>query len=250
MTSTYALYHRLASRPQGRRLFSAAFALKAPYFRTVLPDVRQMQPHHAEVRLRSWWGVHNHLGTVHVIAICNGLEAAMGLLESEGLEAVSLRAVARAAGVSHAAPYHHFANRDELLAAVAARAFEQLGATMQASASAQAEPREQLLAIAEAYVHFARDSPARFRLMFGPLLATRAQHPALDHAAAASFAVLLGAAERLDARLALPLALTGWSLAHGLSHLLLDEAFAGLKVALPEPELLVRQLSALVLAGR
>jgi len=80
VTSTYALYHRLASRPQGRRLFSAAFALKAPYFRTVLPDVRQMQPHHAEVRLRSWWGVHNHLGTVHVIAICNGLEAAMGLL--------------------------------------------------------------------------------------------------------------------------------------------------------------------------
>ncbi len=140
--------------------------------------------------------------------------------------------------------------RPELLAAVAARAFEQLGATMQASASAQAEPREQLLAIAEAYVHFARVSPARFRLMFGPLLATRAQHPALDQAAAASFAVLLGAAERLDARLALPLALTGWSLAHGLSHLLLDEAFAGLKVALPEPELLVRQLSALVLAGR
>lgn len=162
----------------------------------------------------------------------------------------SLRDVARQAGVSHAAPYHHFANRDELLAAVAARAFEQLGAAMHASAAAEAQPREQLLAIAEAYVRFARASPARFRLMFGPLLATRAQHPALDQAAGASFAVLLGAAERLDAKLALPLALTGWSLAHGLSHLLLDEAFAGLNVALPEPELLVRQLSALVLAGR
>jgi hypothetical protein len=62
--------------------------------------------------------------------------------------------------------------------------------------------------------------------------------------------VLLGAAERLDVRLALPLALTGWSLAHGLSHLLLDQAFAGLPVELPEPELLVRQLSELVLAGR
>ncbi len=164
--------------------------------------------------------------------------------------AFSLRDVARQAGVSHAAPYHHFANRDELLAAVAARAFEQLGAAMQAGAAAQASPREQLLAIAEAYVRFARSSPARFRLMFGPLLATRAQHPALDQAAGASFAVLLGAAERLDARLALPLALTGWSLAHGLSHLLLDQAFAGLPVELPEPELLVRQLSALVLAGR
>lgn len=185
------------------------------------------------------------------------LGAAEALLSTEAGQATgaapaafSLRDVARQAGVSHAAPYHHFANRDELLAAVAARAFEQLGAAMQAGAAAAASPREQLLAIAEAYVRFARASPARFRLMFGPLLATRAQHPALDRAAGASFAVLLGAAERLDARLALPLALTGWSLAHGLSHLLLDQAFAGLPVELPEPELLVRQLSALVLDGR
>ena len=118
---------------------------------------------------------------------------------------------------------------------------------MQASASAQAELREQLLAIAEAYVHFARVSPARFRLMFGPLLATRAQHPAWIRRPPAlrccwappsgSTPGLLPPPSRVEPR--------PWP-----SHLLLDEAFAGLKVALPEPELLVRQLSALVLAGR
>ena len=80
MTSTYALWRRLAPRPGGRVAFSAAFALKAPYFRTVRPRVRTVEPHRAEVVVAKRWGVQNHLGTVHAIAVCNGLEAAMGLL--------------------------------------------------------------------------------------------------------------------------------------------------------------------------
>ncbi len=77
---TYALYRRLAALPLGRRAFSVAFARKAPYFRTVRPHVREVRPHRAEVVVRKRKAVENHLGTVHAIAVCNGLEAAMGLL--------------------------------------------------------------------------------------------------------------------------------------------------------------------------
>jgi acyl-coenzyme A thioesterase PaaI-like protein len=80
VTQTYALYRKLATRPLGRAAFSALFALKAPYFRTVRPRVREVRPHHAELVVGKRWGVQNHLGTVHAIAVCNGLEAAMGLL--------------------------------------------------------------------------------------------------------------------------------------------------------------------------
>lgn len=80
MTSTHALYRRLTRMPLGRRVFSLAFARKAPYFRTVRPFVKVMEPHRAEVVIRNRRSVHNHIGTLHAIAVCNGLEAAMGLL--------------------------------------------------------------------------------------------------------------------------------------------------------------------------
>ena len=181
------------------------------------------------------------------------LDAAEALLAQRGAEALSLRDVARGAGVSHAAPYHHFAGLPELLAALAERSFQQLGAAMQAGVDAHpADARDQLLAIAAAYVDFARRRPARFRLMFGPVLASRSRNPGLDRAAEASFRVLLDAATRFDASAGPLIALTGWSLAHGLSHLSLDGAFAGLPLPgpLPEPAELLRLMSGMVLAPR
>ena len=80
MTSTYDLYRSMSARPFGARIFSAMFARKAPYFRTVRPQVREVRPHHAELSIRKRKAVQNHIGTVHAIAVCNGLEAAMGLL--------------------------------------------------------------------------------------------------------------------------------------------------------------------------
>ena len=80
MPDTYTLYQRAAARPLGKRVFSVVFANKAPYFRTVRPRVRDVRPHHAELSIRKRRAVQNHLGTVHAIAVCNGLEAAMGLL--------------------------------------------------------------------------------------------------------------------------------------------------------------------------
>lgn len=77
---TYALYRKLTSYPGGRRAFSLLYGVKAPYFATVAPDVLTMTPYHAELVVRKRRKVLNHIGTVHAIAICNGLEAAMGLV--------------------------------------------------------------------------------------------------------------------------------------------------------------------------
>lgn len=80
MTATAGLYCKLTALPGGRLAFSVLFARKAPYFASVRPWVRDARSHHAEVVVRKRRAVTNHIGTVHVIAICNGLEAAMGLL--------------------------------------------------------------------------------------------------------------------------------------------------------------------------
>jgi hypothetical protein len=75
------LYERTARVPVlGRGAFSLAFGLKAPYFLTIAPTLLELRPNHAAVRIRKWWAVQNHIGTVHVIAVANGLEMAMGAL--------------------------------------------------------------------------------------------------------------------------------------------------------------------------
>lgn len=80
MSSVLELYSKATRLPQGHRIFSTIFALKAPYFGTVRPRFTDLRPNRAELVIRKRRKVHNHIGTVHVIAICNGLEAAMGAL--------------------------------------------------------------------------------------------------------------------------------------------------------------------------
>lgn len=80
MTATYDLYRRLADRPLGKHAFSLGFMLKAPYFSTVRPLVVEMAPHRAVVKVRKRWRLQNHIGTMHAIAVANGMEAAMGML--------------------------------------------------------------------------------------------------------------------------------------------------------------------------
>lgn len=93
------------------------------------------------------------------------VEAARRLLESEGPSALSLRAVAREAGVSPAAPYHHFKDKAELLDAVAHEGWDLLHESM-AAAKAEAEGMQKLTALGIAYVCFARDNPALYRVMY------------------------------------------------------------------------------------
>jgi acyl-coenzyme A thioesterase PaaI-like protein len=79
-TPTYRLWKTLAPRPGGSRVFSAAAMLRVPYFASIVPHVRRMEPGYAEVSVPKWFYVHNHLGTVHAIASCNAAELAMGML--------------------------------------------------------------------------------------------------------------------------------------------------------------------------
>lgn len=80
MASTYALYRKMTALPQGKRLFSIAYGQKAPYFSSAHIRVEDMRPHRGEVIVPLRRSTKNHIGTVHAIAACNGLEAAMGLL--------------------------------------------------------------------------------------------------------------------------------------------------------------------------
>ena len=80
MSSVLEMYSKASRLPQGQRIFSTLFALKAPYFGTVRPRFTELRPNRAELTIRKRRKVQNHIGTVHVIAICNGLEAAMGAL--------------------------------------------------------------------------------------------------------------------------------------------------------------------------
>ena len=145
------------------------------------------------------------------------LRSAGKLLEKEGVAALSLREVARRAGVSHNAPYRHFPDRDALLAALAAEGFERLGEALQANAGRE---------MGAAYVRFALAHPQRFRLMFGGLLKL-ARYPELARASASAHGALV-AAMRAQKEIQDPdtAAAAAWSLVHGLAHLLLDGHFA------------------------
>ncbi len=80
-TPTAAMWTKLSRIPVvGTRLFSAAVSLKAPYFRTVLPRLRVMEPGRAVASAPKWWGIQNHIGTFHAIAACNLAEFVMGML--------------------------------------------------------------------------------------------------------------------------------------------------------------------------
>jgi AcrR family transcriptional regulator len=169
------------------------------------------------------------------------LDAGDTLLAQRGEAALTLREVAASAGVSHAAPYHHFASREALLAGVAQRGFGLLAEAME-QAAGEADPRERLLLICEAYVACALRRPARFRLMFGPMLARKREFPDLVREADRAFDALVRAASACDAEAGPLLALSGWSLAHGLSNLLIDHAFDNLPMAMPDPRSLARRM--------
>jgi acyl-coenzyme A thioesterase PaaI-like protein len=79
-STTYRAWQRLAGRPGGTVLFSAAAMLRVPYFASIVPHVVRMEPGYAEVAVPKWFFVYNHLRTVHAIASCNAAEIAMGML--------------------------------------------------------------------------------------------------------------------------------------------------------------------------
>jgi AcrR family transcriptional regulator len=157
------------------------------------------------------------------------VEAAARLAAERGLRGVTLREVGRRAGVSHAAPYHHFSDRNALLAAVAEEGFRRLDlAQASAAEAAGPTPRARLTALGVAYVRFAAAHPHYFRLMFRPELWQSAPYPGLTAVARRTFERLretVGAC-RGGEDPQLP-ALLARAAVHGLATLWLDGALAG-----------------------
>ncbi|MFC1402174.1 MULTISPECIES: TetR/AcrR family transcriptional regulator [Streptacidiphilus] len=149
------------------------------------------------------------------------LNAALELLEEGDEAALSLRAVARRAGVSPNAPYRHYPDKDDLLAALATHGFQDLRRTLLA-AEATAAPGEELVTLAQAYVRYALDHQALFGLMFARPCDVR--HPETRAAADETYAVLSARVAAVNTRPADEQAafMAGsWALVHGLASLVL-----------------------------
>nr|WP_030317415.1 TetR/AcrR family transcriptional regulator [Streptomyces sp. NRRL B-3229] len=165
------------------------------------------------------------------------LGAALDVIAAEGPAALSLRDLARRAGVSHAAPAHHFKDRTGLLTAIAAEGFGLLAAALKEAAD--------LKDAGVRYVRFAREHPAHFQVMFAPgllraddlelttgrALATDALRTSVSGVRAEDFGI--------DARLA---GVAAWSLAHGFATLLLSHNLDG-PVGDKDPEDVFRTLA-------
>ncbi len=109
------------------------------------------------------------------------LDATVAIVRQHGPAALTLRDVARRAGVSEAAPYHHFESKAHLLLEAAAQGYSALAGRLAAAATTEASARQRLPALGAAYVQFALDEPGYFRLLFGAhideLVAPPSKHP-------------------------------------------------------------------------
>jgi AcrR family transcriptional regulator len=175
----------------------------------------------------------------------NGLlESARAILEEQDLSALTLRAVARRAGVSHAAPYRHFPNHEALLVELGLEGFAELRQFIVEAGKVGGPESERIANIGAAYMRFVAKRPAVARLMFGPQLPHREKFPALTVAADA-----IGT--EIGAALSDPnLGLAVWAAVHGLAMLVLENVIdlgqrrSGLHVLPSRSEILLRSLFA------
>ena len=164
--------------------------------------------------------------------------AAREILDENELQVVGLRGIARRVGVSATAAYRHFANKEDLLASVAAEGFCELAAAIQ-GATRGAVP---LTRAGLAYIEFASQNRGLFRLMFGSVLAERAKYPALQAASAGVEAIIVRVVTEIDPR---PIvdnhaAMAAWGLVHGLAHLIVDGLFPVTQATVEAEKILAR----------
>jgi AcrR family transcriptional regulator len=190
-----------------------------------------------------------HHGTLRreLIAAC------LALIETDGIGAVSLRRVARAAGVSPGAPYHHFPDRAALLAAITAHGYEMLESQLRRALQDAPTATRGLGALVETYVAFARDYPAYLHVMLRPELSQPGRHPEAEAAAEAALQVLTGAVEDCQREGTAPPGDPGplvamiWALATGIVTLRLDGPLENRCAAMgTTPEELTARITALL----
>ncbi|MCC5986878.1 MAG: TetR/AcrR family transcriptional regulator [Pararhodobacter sp.] len=169
------------------------------------------------------------------------LQAAEAELAERGIGGLTLRGCARRAGVSHAAPKHHFPTLAHLLTALAGQGFERLAASIRRACAEQAPGSlEHLVAACAGYVAFARANPALFRLMFRQDLFVDGDSQA-EEAAAAAFALPVdavaartGATDPLGNEAGRRQVAAVWALAHGVADLAINGQFCPLEGDAPE----------------
>ena len=153
------------------------------------------------------------------------LDATRELLVEGGVQAASLRAVARRAGVTNRAPYHHFNDKCDLLAAVAAEGFQKLKAEMTTRLDAcRGDCQEELVQIGLGYLGFAAANPGEFQVMFWHEVCDGETFPHREEESQSCFEVLLETIARvaprpLDDERLLGMAMFAWSTVHGLATL-------------------------------
>lgn len=160
------------------------------------------------------------------------LDEASAVLEASGPGAVSLRALARSIGVSHAAPGHHFSSRKQLLAELAADGYRDLADAMDAAIESSPRPKW-LLATGKAYIRFGLANPERYRMMFGSNFTASECPDRLLEESNRAYALLLTAAHgeapdmsKRDEYSAGPEEIAAWSVVHGIVTLWLDGQLA------------------------
>lgn len=158
------------------------------------------------------------------------IQAGQELLSEEGVTGLELRKVARRAGVSHAAPYRHFADRQALLAAIAQEGFHRLSAEISAAlGEATDDVIAQLASAGHAYVQFARDNPALMREMFSGLTIDRKSDESLYAASKKAFGQIAEIMRQGQERGAIAVGdpseqtFIMWSMIHGLAMLMIED---------------------------
>ena len=174
------------------------------------------------------------------------VQAGRRILEREGPNALSLRAVAREAGVSPAAPYHHFKDKCDLMAAVASEGWHELGEAIVGARSGARDARHALNEIGVAYVVFARKNPALYRLMYDTACDSEEMpaHAKDDKSGWAQVRAALVAAganpeDEQEIRLA---TIAAWCAAHGVAEMAGFKEFAELKAAMGGEEPFIRAI--------
>lgn len=153
------------------------------------------------------------------------LDASLALITAEGLEGFSMREVARRAGVSHQAPYHHFSDREAILAAIVAEGFERLRDRTLAALEGVSDPAKRFTATGKAYLDFALEHPAHFKVMFRSELVREEKHEAASACAQGAYDVLVRVAGEVSAASGLNrevVILLAWSTVHGAANLMLE----------------------------
>ena len=157
------------------------------------------------------------------------IEAGLEILSKEGVSGLSLRKVARKAGVSHSAPYAHFADKQALIAAISTEGYRLLYETMKEIQEEFAnEPSRQLVEVAWAYTRFAQTDPAQFKVTFSNAVAREKDYPALVEMTGNCFNQVVRIVEAgQKAGILAPsapetMAVSIWSVVHGFASLLIE----------------------------